>query len=348
MKKRSILILYTLPGPFLPDGSVDRVGSKSVLSRLGAIQEALLSQGYRVKTLEMKDDLGSMIRKILSSRADLLFNLCEEFRGQTRLEMHIAALLELLDIPFTGSPALVLGFSQDKGKTKSILSYHGIPTPAYDVVNPGEDGSVGSLRFPLIVKPLWEDGSLGISNDALVQDSPSLIQQMRKLHRIHQQPALVEEYIEGRELNVSILGNGEIQVLPISEIDFSTMPPGIPKICGYEAKWVESSEEFTHTVPLCPAPLSPEMEERVKMTSLRAYRVIGCRDYARVDIRLNPDGVPYVLEVNANPDISPDAGMSRSAKAAGLPYSRFIGRIVDFAWRRIQAPQASTEGNPRG
>jgi D-alanine-D-alanine ligase len=348
MKKRSILILYTLPGPFLPDGSVDRVGSKSVLSRLEAIQEALLSQGYRVKTLEMNDHLGSMIRKILASRADLLFNLCEEFRGQTRLEMHIAALLELLDIPFTGSPALVLGFSQDKGKTKSILSYHGIPTPAYDVVNPGEDGSVGSLRFPLIVKPLWEDGSLGISNDALVQDPPSLIQQTRKLHRIHRQPALVEEYIEGRELNVSILGNEEVQVLPISEIDFSTMPPGIPKICGYEAKWVESSEEFTHTVPLCPAPLSPEVEERVKMVSLESYRLIGCRDYARVDIRLNPDGVPYVLEVNANPDISPDAGMSRSAKAAGLPYSRLIGRIADFAWARIQTPRASPEGKSLG
>jgi D-alanine-D-alanine ligase len=171
---------------------------------------------------------------------------------------------------------------------------------------------------------------------------------VEKIHWVHRQPALVEEYIEGRELNVSILGNEELQILPISEIDFSTMPPGIPRICGYEAKWVETSQEFTHTVPLCPAPLSPEVEDRVKKASLRAYQVLGCRDYARVDIRLSLDEIPYVLEVNANPDISPDAGMTRSAKAAGLAYPQFVGRIVDLAWSRIQPSEASPEKVPHG
>ena len=256
--------------------------------------------------------------------------------------MHIAALLELLDIPFTGSSALVLGVSQDKGMTKSILSHHGIPTPAYRVAAPGVDvPSVSGLRFPVIVKPLQEDASLGIGNDALVQDPVSLLQQVRKIHRLHRQAALIEEYIDGRELNVSILGNEELQALPISEIDFSTMPPGIPKICGYEAKWVENSQEFTHTVPICPAPLLAEVEERVKTACLHAYRVTGCRDYARVDIRLSPDGTAYLLEINANPDISPDAGMTRSAKAAGLPYPQFIGRIVDLAWARVENSRAS-------
>lgn len=348
MRKRSVLILYSLPHPFLPDGSLDVFGPKSVVSRLEAVQEALTFLGYRVKALEMREDLKPMIGKILASRADLIFNLCEEFRGQTRLEMHIAALLELLNIPFTGSPALVLGLSQDKGKTKSILSHYGIPTPAYEVMSSGKDTPFEGLRFPLMVKPLWEDGSLGINNDALVQDGPALIQQTQKVHQLHHQPALVEEYIDGRELNVSILGNEQPQVLPISEIDFSTMPPGIPRICGYEAKWVETSQEFTHTVPLCPASLSPEVEDRVKKASLEAYRVMGCRDYARVDIRLSTDGVPYILEVNANPDISPDAGMSRSAKAGGLSYYQLIGRIVDIAWVRIREFKASPEKKPPG
>jgi D-alanine-D-alanine ligase len=348
MKKKSLLILYSLPHPFLPDGSADVFGPKSVLSRLKAVRDALLSLGYRVKNLEMKEDLTPRIDEISASRADLIFNLCEEFRGQTRLEMHVAALLELLNIPFTGSSALVLGLSQDKGKTKSILSHYGVPTPPYEVAPFGEDIPMGRLRFPLIVKPLLEDASLGISNDALVQDRSSLLQQVEKIHWVHRQPALVEEYIEGRELNVSILGNEELQILPISEIDFSTMPPGIPRICGYEAKWVEASQEFTHTVPLCPAPLSPEVEERVKKASLRAYQVLGCRDYARVDIRLSPEEIPYVLEINANPDISPDAGMTRSAKAAGLAYPQFVGRIVDLAWSRIQPSEAPPEKVPCG
>lgn len=343
MKEKSILILYSLPHPFLPDGSADIFGPKSVLSRLEAVREALLSLGYRVKHLEMKEELTPMIGEILASRADLIFNLCEEFRGQTRLEMHVAALLELLNIPFTGSSALILGLSQDKGKTKSIISHYGVPTPAYEVVSPEENTSPGRLRFPLIVKPLLEDASLGISNDALVQDRISLHQQIQKIHGVHHQPALVEEYIEGRELNVSLLGNEEIQILPISEIDFSTLPPGFPKICGYEAKWVESSQEFTHTVPLCPAPLLPEVEDRIKKASLQAYRVMGCRDYARVDIRLSPDGIPYVLEINANPDISPDAGMTRSARAAGLLYPQLIGRIVASAWARTQASEAFSD-----
>lgn len=343
MKERSILILYSLPPPLLPDGSADVFGPRSVLSRLEAVRDALTSLGYRIKSLEMREDLTAMIGKIRSSGADLIFNLCEEFRGQARLEMHIAALLELMDIPFTGSSALVLGLSQDKGMTKSLLSHHGIPTPAYQVAAPGSDAlSTAGLRFPVIVKPLQEDASLGIGNDALVEEEISLPQQVRKVHRLHRQAALIEEYIEGRELNVSILGNEELQALPISEIDFSTMPPGIPKICGYEAKWVENSQEFTHTVPICPASLLPEVEERVKSASLQAYRVTGCRDYARVDIRLSPDGTAYLLEVNANPDISPDAGMTRSARAAGLTYPQFIGRIVDLAWARIQKSGAST------
>lgn len=333
MKGPSVLLLYSLPAPFFPDGTPDIFGQESVLSRLNAVQQALLSSEYPVQTLEARGDLAVFLEKIRSAKVDLVFNLCEEFLGRTRLEMNIAALLELLEIRFTGSSALVLGLSQDKGKTKSILAQGGIPTPAYCVWQPGMDHLLSGLRFPLIIKPLLEDASLGIDNDAYIPDEKTLKQQVQKVHQGYG-PVLVEEYIEGRELNVSILGNNKPQVLPISEIDFSSMPPGLPRICSYAAKWVENSREFSSTVPRCPTSLPPKVEEEVKRVSLEAYRIMDCRDYARVDIRLSAEGTPYVLEVNANPDISPDAGMTRSAKTAGYTYPEFIARIVEISWTR--------------
>jgi D-alanine-D-alanine ligase len=338
MKKISVLILYSLPAPFFPDGSPDIIGQESVLFRLQAVQEALLSLGFSVQTLEARGELPTLARKIRSAKGDLVFNLCEEFLGRSRLEMNVAALLELLDISFTGSSALALGLSQDKGKTKSLLASQGIPTPAFRVWQPGMDRSLSGLRFPLIIKPLREDASLGIDNEAFILDEKTLKQRVQKIYQGYGQPALVEEYIEGRELNVSILGNEEPRVLPISEIDFSSMPPGLPRICGYSAKWVETSQEYAHTVPLCPAQLSPQIEKKVEKNALEAYRIMECRDYARVDIRLSPRGIPYVLEVNPNPDISPDAGMTRSAKAAGFTYAELMGRIVELCWARSETP----------
>jgi D-alanine-D-alanine ligase len=336
MKKPSVLILYSLPAPFFPDGTPDIFGQESVLSRLQAVKQALVSSGYPAQALEARGDLTVLLKKIRSAKADLVFNLCEEFLGRTRLEMNIAALLELLDLPFTGSSALVLGLSQDKGKTKSILAHGGIPTPAYCVWQPGMDRLLSGLPFPLIIKPLLEDASLGIDNDAYIPDEKTLRQQVQKIHQGYGQ-VLVEEYIEGRELNVSILGNKKPQVLPISEIDFSSMPPGLPRICSYAAKWVENSREFSSTVPRCPASLPSKVEEEVKRVSLEAYRIMDCRDYARVDIRLSAEGTPYVLEINANPDISPDAGMTRSAKMAGYTYPEFIALMVEISWTRYDS-----------
>ena len=339
MSKASILILYSLPHPFYPDGSPDRIGRQAVRSRFQAVQKALSSLGYYIASLEAEKKLPTLLEEILTAKADLVFNLCEEFFGQTRLEMNIAALLELLDLPFTGSPALVLGLSQDKGKTKTILAHHHIPTPPYRVWQPGKDDLLTGLHFPLIVKPLCEDASLGIDNDAFVPNEGALRKQIQKIYQEYGQSVLVEEFIEGRELNVSILGNEDPQLLPISEIDFSSLPPGLPKICSYSAKWKEDSQEFCHTVPRCPAVLSPEIEKEVLHVSLQAYQIMECRDYARVDIRLSHDEIPYVLEINANPDISPDAGIIRSAKSAGLTYADFIGRIVELALARSKSLQ---------
>jgi D-alanine-D-alanine ligase len=334
MKKPSVLLLYSLPLPCFSDGTPDPVGRKSSLERLHSVDRALRSSGYRIQVLEFKDNWAAVLQKISKSGADLVFNLCEEFRGNSKLEMNIAALLEMVGISFTGSSSLALGLSQDKGKAKSILIHHRIPTPAFALIAPGEKGKAVPLRYPLIAKPVFEDGSLGIDNYAYATNPQDLHWQVRRIHRLYRQPALAEEYIEGRELNVSIIGNEKLEVLPISEIDFSTLPSGLPRICGYAAKWLEESREYSHTQPLCPASLSPRIRKKVEDISLQTYRILDCRDYARVDIRLSPRGIPYVLEINANPDISLDAGMVRSAMTAGYSYNEFISRIVELAFAR--------------
>jgi D-alanine-D-alanine ligase len=334
MKKASILVLYSLPLPHFPDGTPDPIGRKSSLSRLRDVEAALRNAGYQVVVFELRKSWSTVARRIANGGVDLIFNLCEEFLGQTSMEMNIAAMLDFFPIPYTGSPPLVLGLTQDKGATKSILSFQGVPTPSYLVVSPGEKIESIPLRFPLIVKPGNEDGSLGIDNNAFVRNHKMMVKRIEEIHRHYSQPALLEEYIEGRELNVSIIGNEVLQVLPISEIDFSNLPRGLPRICGYAAKWVEGSPEFRNTPGLCPALLPSKIRREVERVSLATYKITGCRDYARVDIRLSPEGIPFVLEINANPDISQDAGMVRSAKAAGFSYEGFISQIAEIALAR--------------
>jgi D-alanine-D-alanine ligase len=336
MKKASILVLYSLPLPHFPDGTPDPIGRKSSLSRLRDVKNALCASGYQVEALELRTSWSTVARKVTKGGVDLIFNLCEEFLGQTSMEMNIAAMLDFFKLPYTGSPALVLGLTQDKETTKRLLSAQGISTPPYLVISPGDKIESGALRFPLIIKPAREDGSLGIDNKAFVINFKEMKRQIQVIHRLYSQPALVEEYIEGRELNVSIIGNEALQVLPISEIDFSKLPQGLPRICSYAAKWIEGSTEFCNTPGQCPASLPAGIRKEVQRISLATYKTTGCRDYARVDIRLSPDGKPFVLEVNANPDISQDAGMVRSARAAGFSYEGFISQIAEIALARAR------------
>jgi D-alanine-D-alanine ligase len=189
--------------------------------------------------------------------------------------------------------------------------------------------------FPIIVKPLHEDGSLGISKESVVFDDEMLARQIQYVIEKYHQFALVEEFIEGRELNVGLLEtNGKVGVLPISEIDYSEFPEGVPKICGYEAKWIPESLEYQKSKPICPASLEWVVKKRVEQLALRVFKLFGCRDYARVDMRIARDGKIYVLEVNPNPDISPQSGMSRSLKVQGLPYVEFIKGLLERALQR--------------
>jgi len=312
----------------------DILAEEAVIEEIGAVEEAIRSLGHQYFVLAIRDEIFTAVHWLNGLRPDVIFNLCESVYGNTCWEMNIPALLDLFRIPYTGSPPLTLGLCQDKGKVKDILQSQGVLTPRYQIFNRGTSDIKGT-SFPIIVKPLHEDGSLGISKESVVFSDEALTRQIQYVIEKYQQAALVEEYVDGRELNVGMIEtNGKVTVLPISEIDYSEFPEGIPKICGYEAKWMTESIEYQKSRPICPAPLEGVMKKRIEQIALNVFRLFGCRDYARVDMRIDRNGKIYVLEVNPNPDISPHSGMTRAIKVNGMTYTDFVGGLIERALQR--------------
>jgi D-alanine-D-alanine ligase len=329
-----VVILYNVLERLQKGEEKDILAEDGVIEEIGAVEEAIRSLGHECFVMAIRDEILTVFHWLKEIHPDVVFNLCESVYGNACWEMNIPALLDLFKIPYTGSPPLTLGLCQDKGKVKDILISQGILTPRYKVFDRGGNPIKGNI-FPIIVKPLHEDGSLGISKNSVVFDDEALSRQIRYVIEKYHQPALVEEFIDGRELNVGLVEtNGKVDVLPISEIDYSEFPEDIPKICGYEAKWVTDSIEYKKSKPICPAPLEWVMKEKVGHLAVRTFRLFGCRDYARVDIRIDREGKIYILEVNPNPDISPQSGMARAMKVQGMTYKEFIGRVVEKAIQR--------------
>lgn len=311
----------------------------SVSGTVCDVEEALKKEGFSTSRLPLRHgrnfSLGSFISELERSRDQIIFNLCEGAFGKSSLEMHIAALMELYGINFTGSGPLTLGLALNKGLTKDILSSRDIMTPEYCVMEAPPTKLKKSLKFPLIVKPLKEDASIGIDSGAVVKTMKELKKRVEYILDKYQQPAIVEEFVDGREFNIAVMGNGKsIRALPPSEIEFVDYPEGVPKICCYEAKWVVESPFYKKTVPRCPADIPDALREELQALALKAYTIMGCRDYARVDVRVGEDGNIKVLEVNPNPDISSDAGFARAGKASGLEYPGLIAGIVKAACGR--------------
>jgi len=336
MTKRgyNVVLLYNLLERLQKGEEKDALAEDAVIEEIGAVETAVRSLGHQCFVVAIRDEIFSVIYWLKEIRPDVVFNLCEGVYGNSCWEMDIPALLDLFHIPYTGSPPLTLGLCQNKGKVKDILHAQGIQTPPYTIYDrPVRQVKKGS--FPVIVKPIHEDGSLGISKGSVVFDEAHLKKQIRYVIEKYGQPALVEEFVNGRELNVSVVEiNGKVDVLPISEIDYSEFPAGVPRICGYEAKWIPESVEYQKSKPVCPAPLEAEMKKRLEQTAIRVFKLFECRDYARVDFRVDQDGRIYVIEVNPNPDISPQSGMSREIKAKGMTYVQFIEGLLEKALQR--------------
>ncbi|MBI4099636.1 ATP-grasp domain-containing protein [Candidatus Microgenomates bacterium] len=289
-----------------------------------AIAAALASLGHQTDLFELKD---TNLPKILP---DVFFNQAWGVGSDENSEDKVAEFLAATGVSYTGADATAICLTSDKAATKKLLADHNISTPRWQKVTQ-PDFVLKDLSFPVIVKPDGQDCSLGIDQKSIFTNPAGLTEKVATLLKEFGESVLVEEYIAGRELNVTVLGN---EVLPISEITFGPSFKDKYPIVDYAAKWEVQSASYQETVGVCPAPLSPATRELVAELAKKAFTFTNCRDYARVDFRLDQNEAPYVLEVNVNPAIGPDDGATRSAKAAGLSYAKFLEKVVKLAYAR--------------
>lgn len=308
-----------------------------------AVRDALRASDIDAELVGMHGhDAMHVFARLLDDRPDLVFNLVESMAGDSRNEVCVPPLLELYKLPYTGSDALALGSCLHKDRAKDLLRARGVPTPAARVLGPDDldDPALDKLDYPFFVKLVHEDASVGIEAANVVRDRAALVTRARALIRDYRQPVIAERYIDGREVNVTLIGNGaDLAVLPLHEIDFAAMPPDRPRIVSYAAKWDEAHVDYAGTKPVPMRGATPALTARIEEVARAAWRALGLRDYGRVDCRIDASGEPFVIDVNPNCDISPDAGVARSASAAGLDYPGLIKRIVATAWQRaVDAP----------
>lgn len=329
-----ILIAYNSPrrDPVRAGRAIDYLSEVDVLHEVEAVRSALLELGYQCALLPMQKSVAMFIDRVIRYAPSAVFNLIESWMGESEYEMHFPSVFELLGVPYTGSPALSLGTANDKWMTKTLLRQAKLPVPHGVIYS--EVPARCALRYPVIVKPLHEDASLGVDFESVVNNLTDLRCRVAWVLQNYHQPALVEEYVDGRELNVAVMGDQFQTALPISEITFDKMPAGLPRIVSYNAKWVPGTIDYADMDAVCPAPLSDDLTLKVQNLAVEACRLLGCRDYARVDFRLSPQNEPFILEVNPNPGIAPDAGLARSIAASGRSYPQFIGDVVSFALQR--------------
>ena len=289
-----------------------------------AAVEAALARAGEVIRVEAAPDLPLRLR---DTRADIVFNIAEGLTGPNR-EAHVPALCEFWSTPYTGSDSLTMSLCLDKGRTKEILGHHGIPTAPFTVVGGPEDLD-GFAVFPAIVKPVHEGSSMGITRSSYCLSPDDARREIAGVITRYRQPAIVEGYLGGREFTCGILGNGaEARALPLIEVDFTALPAGALPIYSYEAKWVWDQPEAPLDIFRCPAAIESALAADIERTALAAYRVLRCRDWARIDLRCDDRGVPHILEVNPLPGIHPDPAMNsclpKAARVAGLDYEEMI------------------------
>ena len=261
----------------------------------------------------------------------LFFNLCEHLLGRATDDVKITTRLDKLGVTYTGAPTTTLRRTVDKARAKQILQKNKVPTAPFQVFSRADEDIHAPL--PAIVKPVAEDASLGITRESVVFDATQLRKRVQYILDVYHQPALVEEYIVGREFNVGLWGNGTTHLLPLAELSFAQWNNPYQQFCHFDAKWTPDSLEYQTMPVICPAQIDEATAERIRAAAYRSYQALGCRDYARVDMRVR-DGVPYVLEVNPNPCLAPDAGFPNAARVAGYSYPKMAAQIVEWAWGR--------------
>jgi D-alanine-D-alanine ligase len=328
----NILVVYNVVEKIERGEEDDLFAEQEIVLVEQFIEQALQTHGHRTAAVPIRDDLWGPLTQY-DPNEWLIFNLCESFRNKTYLEPYIISVFEHLGFRYTGSNRRTLATCLNKARAKEILQAHGISTAPYQVLTPYTIDR--RINYPIFVKPVSEDASIGITLNSVVHDDRALRRQVRYIWDKYHEPALCEEFIDGREFNVTVLGNESPRVLPLSEINFRHIANPFARIVSFRAKWVSTSEEYLKTPPTCPARISDALRTRIEDVARRAYTAMGLHDYGRVDIRVK-NGVPYVLEVNPNADLSPDAGIARAARVAGMSYADLADEIVRLAARRYR------------
>src|SRR5579885_2800118 len=274
--------------------------------------------------------------------ADLVFNLTESYAGDDTKEMNVAAYMDLLGVPYTGAGPHAHFLAQDKATAKKMFAFHGIRTPFFATAYRGNIDHAHDVKFPLIVKPQSEDGSIGIDAEAVVTGVKELMERVEYVQNEFDSPALIEEYIEGREIYAAILGSYEqTEVLPLVELDLSKLPDGTPKIASRDVKFETNSKAYRLTKSKVAEDLDEVTVQKLSETAIAAYRAVKLRDYGRIDMRLTPEGEVYVIEANPNPWLSSKHEFAMAAKKSGRSYTQLIGEIVDLALERTRRTKSS-------
>jgi D-alanine-D-alanine ligase len=331
MRPPLVVILYN--DPVLPPDHPDALSEHEVLETVDVVGGSLEKAGFRVARLGVGLDPRVLVDGIQSLRPDVVFNLFEGLPGRSGTEAFVAGVLEWLDVPFTGSPSHALTLACSKHLTKHLLRGAGLPTPEFLVV---EKLPVPAcpLSWPVIAKPAQQDASVGLDQGSVLTEPEQLQERVAYLLRTYGPPVLLEEFIRGRELNVALIEAPDLRQLPISEVLFIDNDPTYWPIVTYDAKWKPDSRDFKATPPRYPAEVSPRLAQRLGKLARRAFQLLGCRDYARVDFRVRPPGKAYILEVNPNPDFHPTAGFTRGLTSAGLTHAQFTVDLVRGALAR--------------
>ena len=323
--------------PILPEGHPDAVAERDVLMAVDAVARALSDHGFDPVPVAVGPPVAAVLAMLERLEPDVLFNLVEGFGGTSVGATNFTGLLELTGLPLTGSPAEALALCLSKARAKALLRGFGLPTAPFLMIAPGENVPDWPWAGPALVKPDAEDGSLGIDQTSVVSNHSEAQARVRRVHEAYQGSALLEAYLPGPEYNVGVIALPQPQALPIAEIVYRPSAGDWP-ILTYAAKWDAGSAEDLASLARCPAQVDPTLADQLGRLAIAAYRVTGCRDYARIDIRLNESGEPMILEVNPNPDIGPTAGWARALLASGRDYGQTIGALARQAMRRGEPP----------
>jgi D-alanine-D-alanine ligase len=299
------------------------------------IEEACRALGHESTRLMVDAEVEPLVSTLRAEAPDIVFNMAEAFAGKSSLESNVAALMNLLGLRYTGSSPAGLIVAGDKTLTKKVLSFHGLRTPKFATVYRGAVDWAGDIGFPLIVKPPQEDASLGITGKSVVRNVQELLERIGAMQTEFQQPALVEEFVDGREFYVGVIGNTNVTPLPVMELDFSGFPADRPRIASWEAKWGDDGDEkgaeFAGTKSVFPSDVPEELLTKMQTLAVEAFHALRLRDYARIDLRVTPAGEIYIIEVNPNCYLERTAEFATAAQKAGVGHTELIERILELA-----------------